>query len=147
MPAVLALIQELADFEREPDAVELTVTALQEDGFGDIPKFHCFVAERDSVIVGMALVYFRYSTWKGVALHLEDLIVTRAQRGKGIGEALYRRVMEYGLSHNAKRVQWEVLGWNDGAIRFYERTGARVLRDWHVVHMDEENLSEYCKKK
>jgi ribosomal protein S18 acetylase RimI-like enzyme len=143
MPAVLELIRELAIYEKEPDAVEVTVTELQQHGFGDKPKFYCFVAETDIRVVGMALVYFRYSTWKGPVLHLEDLIITQSHRGKGIGEALYQKVMAYGRRHQVKRVQWEVLGWNEGAIRFYERTGAQVLRDWHVVHMDEGSLHRY----
>lgn len=143
MPAVLDLIRELAEFEKEPDAVEISSEMLAQHGFGERPKFQCFVAETPGGIVGMALVYFRYSTWKGPTLHLEDLVVTQSQRGKGIGEALYKRVMEFGMEHHVKRVQWEVLGWNEGAIRFYERTGATVLRDWHVVHMDERSLNEY----
>ncbi|MAP55818.1 GNAT family N-acetyltransferase [Altibacter sp.] len=145
MPKVLELIEELAVFEKEPHAVEVSVGDLEAAGFGAKPMFRCFVAEVDTKIVGMALVYFRFSTWKGRVLHLEDLIVTNAMRGKGIGERLYAAVLEYGHSLGCKRVQWEVLGWNEGAIKFYERSGASVLRDWHVVHMDEQGLTHFLK--
>ncbi|GHC43140.1 GNAT family N-acetyltransferase [Ulvibacter litoralis] len=146
MKDVLSLIEELALFEKEPDAVEVTVANLQEDGFGASPKFTCWVAEVDKQVVGMALVYFRYSTWKGKTVHLEDLVVRDNMRGKGVGEALYAEVMKYGHSQGVKRVQWEVIAWNEGAIKFYERSGAKVLRDWHVVHMDEQGLTNYIEK-
>ena len=147
MHQVLELITELAVFEKEPNAVELTVDELQRDGFGDKPKFRCWVSEVENEIVGMALVYFRFSTWKGKVLHLEDLIVTDSMRGKGVGEALYTKVMKYGYSQGVKRIQWEVISWNDGAIKFYERTGAIILRDWHVVHMDEQGIKNYIANK
>lgn len=146
MPQVLELIQELADFEKEPDAVAITAEDLVKAGYGETPLFHCFVAEVDRTIVGMALIYFRFSTWKGRTLHLEDLVVKDAMRGKGVGEALYKEVMKYGQTQGVKRIQWEVLGWNEGAINFYERTGAQVLYDWHVVHMHEEGLKDYLAK-
>tara|TARA_R110002072_G_scaffold22615_1_gene79222 strand:- start:37958 stop:38470 length:513 start_codon:yes stop_codon:yes gene_type:complete len=146
MQEVLELITELAVFEKEPDAVELTVKDLQQAGFGSNPLFKCWVCEVNNEIVGMALVYFRFSTWKGRTVHLEDLVVKASMRGKGVGEALYRTVMEYGAEQGVKRVQWEVLGWNEGAIKFYERSGANVLRDWHVVHMDEDGLQNFIAK-
>ncbi|PKA83083.1 putative N-acetyltransferase YhbS [Ulvibacter sp. MAR_2010_11] len=146
MSSVRDLIVELAVFEKEPDAVEVTVEDLQEAGFGSDPKFSCFVAEFEATIVGMALVYFRFSTWKGRTLHLEDLVVKERMRGKGVGEALYTQVLKFGHEKGVKRVQWEVLGWNEGAIKFYERSGANVLRDWHVVHMDEKGMQNYLEK-
>ncbi|QAA83239.1 GNAT family N-acetyltransferase [Aequorivita sp. H23M31] len=97
-------------------------------------------------MVGAALVYFRFSTWKGRILHLEDLIVKESERGKGIGEALYRKVMEYAYDRGLKRVAWDVLDWNEGAIRFYERSGAKLMKDWRVVHMDEKGLRDYIEK-
>ena len=93
MGAVLDLIVELAIYEKLPNEVEITKETLMEDGFSDNPKFQVFVAEEDDVIVGMALFYERYSTWKGTAIHLEDLIVTKAKRGLGIGMALYKAVL------------------------------------------------------
>ena len=143
MPQVLELIKELAIFEKEPDAVEVTVQDLEREGFGENPLFTCFVAELDDEIVGAALVYLRFSTWKGRTLHLEDLIVKEAKRGNGIGEALYKKVMQFAFDRGLKRVAWDVLDWNTGAIRFYERSGANVLSTWRVVHMDEKSLKNY----
>ena len=95
MPAVLDLIVELAVFEKEPDAVKISVNDLIDQGFGKQPQFTCFVAEVDNKIVGMALVYFRFSTWVGTTVHLEDLVVRESMRGKGVGDALYGQVMRF----------------------------------------------------
>ncbi len=108
MPQVLDLIKELAIFEKEPDAVEVTVDELIKEGFGSAPLFTCFVAEIDQEIVGIALVYFRFSTWKGRTVHLEDLIIKKSLRGKGIGAARYTKVMKYAYSQKVKRVEWVV---------------------------------------
>jgi GNAT superfamily N-acetyltransferase len=139
------LIKELASFEKEDDAVEVTVDDLIRDGFGDRPLFHCFVAESDSIIVGMALLYNRYSTWKGPIIHLEDLVVSEAMRGTGLGTALLDEVVKYGANLGVKRINWEVLDWNDPAIDFYKKKGAKVLRDWDVVHLDENGIQNYIK--
>ena len=146
MPQVLELIKELAIFEKEPDAVEVTVADLEREGFGENPLFTCFVAELEDEIVGAALVYYRFSTWKGRTLHLEDLIVKKAFRSKGFGEALYTKVMQFAYNQGLKRVAWDVLDWNTGAIRFYERSGAEVLKTWRVVHMDEKGLENFINK-
>ncbi len=143
MPEVLELIKELAIFEKEPDAVEITVADLEREGYGENPLFTCFVAEMDAKIVGIALIYYRFSTWKGRTLHLEDLIVKASERSKGIGEALYKRVMQFANDQGLKRVAWDVLDWNTGAIKFYERSGATIMKDWRVVHMDKKSLEEY----
>lgn len=143
MEQVLNLVQELADFEKEPDAVEITTADLIKDGFGDQKMFHCFVAETNDGIVGIALVYPRYSTWKGPVIHLEDLIVSEKMRGSGLGTALLDEVVKYGNSLGVKRICWEVLDWNEPAIEFYEKKGANVLRDWDVVHLDEKGIKNY----
>ncbi|MDT0558145.1 GNAT family N-acetyltransferase [Ichthyenterobacterium sp. W332] len=143
IPRVLDLIQELADYEKEPNEVELTVKDLQQDGFGSQPKFNCFVAEVNSKIEGIALVYPRYSTWKGEALHLEDLIVSESKRGLGIGGLLLDEVVKFGHSKGVKRISWEVLDWNEPAISFYEKKGAKVLRDWDVVQLNEQGIKQY----
>tara|TARA_R110000796_G_scaffold37722_4_gene95300 strand:+ start:199515 stop:199994 length:480 start_codon:yes stop_codon:yes gene_type:complete len=143
MPQVLSLIKELAVFEKEENAVEVTVADLERDGFGSKILFHCFVAEIDNTIKGMALVYPRYSTWKGPIIHLEDLIVTESMRGTGLGTALLSEVIKYGHSLGAKRINWEVLDWNEPAINFYESKGANVMRDWDVVHLNEEGIKNY----
>ena len=143
MKQVLHLIQELAAFEKEDDAVEVSVQNLEEDGFGKQKLFHCFVAEKNDKIVGMALVYPRYSTWKGPVIHLEDLIVTEEMRGSGLGTALLNEVVKYGDALGVKRISWEVIDWNEPAIGFYESKGANVMRDWDVVQLDETGMKEY----
>ncbi|MBR9758233.1 MAG: GNAT family N-acetyltransferase [Algicola sp.] len=143
MPQVLELIQALAVYEKEPDAVEVTVSDLEHYGFSPKPAFHCFVAEVEQEIVGIALVYMRFSTWKGPVLHLEDLIVNQDMRGYGLGKALLDEVVKYGKTLGVKRICWEVLDWNAPAIAFYEKNGAKVMRDWDVVQLDENGIEQY----
>ena len=146
MPQVLNLIKELALFESEEHAVEVTVNDLQKDGYGEYPAFKCFVAEVTNTVEGIALVYKRYSTWKGVILHLEDLVVSQKMRGTGIGTALLDEVVKYGHQLKVKRINWEVLDWNEKAINIYEKKGAKVLREWDVVHLDEQGIKNYIAK-
>ena len=152
MPAVLDLIRELAIFEKEPDAVVVTVADLERDGFGENPLFYTFVAEVDNdssdseqakQIVSMALYYYRYSTWKGRTIHLEDLIVKDKMRGSGIGLALYTKIIEQGKADNVRRIEWNVLDWNTPAIEFYKKSGAKILADWDVVQMDEQGINDF----
>ena len=146
MNSVLELIVELAVFEKLPNEVEITVDDLLKDGFSENSKFNVFVAEENSVIVGAALFYERYSTWKGRIIHLEDLIVTQEKRGLGIGVALYRAVLKHGYDLGCKRITWDVLDWNTPAKDFYKSTGATVLDDWQVVHMKEDALKNFIEK-
>ena len=143
MPSVLELIQELATFEKEPDAVVVTVDDLIRDGFLENPLFQCFVAEEENNIIGMALYYYRYSTWKGKTIHLEDLIVKESKRGTGAGFALYKEIIKQGKAENVRRIEWNVLDWNTPAIDFYEKSGAKVLGDWRVVHMDDKGIEQF----
>jgi GNAT superfamily N-acetyltransferase len=143
MNQVLSLIKELAVFEKEENAVEVTLEDLIRDGFGSKILFHCFVAEVGDEIKGMALVYDRYSTWKGAIIHLEDLIVTERMRGTGMGTALLNEVVKYGHGLGVKRINWEVIDWNEPAIKFYESKGANVMRDWDVVQLDENGIKNY----
>lgn len=145
MKSVLKLIEELAHFEKEPDAVEIDVSELQNKGFGRNPQFTCFVAESKNEIVGIALVYNRFSTWKGTVLHLEDLIVRKEFRGKGIGTMLLDEVVRLGGQLGVKRISWEVLDWNEPAIKFYESKGADVKRDWNVVQLNNPEIKKYLK--
>ena len=140
------LIHELAVFEKEQDAVEVTPGDLLRDGFGPDKRFHCFVAETSEGVMGIALLFHRYSTWKGPIIHLEDLIVSEKARGQGLGSALLQRVIRYGKELGVKRINWEVLDWNEPAIRFYEQNGAKVLRDWNVVQMDEEGIARFLEE-
>lgn len=143
MPAMLGLIKELAAFEKEPEAVVVTVDELVRDGFGAVPLFHTFVAEQDGDIIGMALFYYRYSTWKGRTIHLEDLIVKESKRGTGAGSALYKEVIKFAKADGVHRVEWVVLNWNTHAIQFYERSGAAILQDWLTVQMDEKGMTQF----
>ncbi|MFY8097893.1 MAG: GNAT family N-acetyltransferase [Flavobacterium sp.] len=143
MPSVLELINELALFEKEPEAVVLTTEDLVRDGFGIQPLFHTFIAVENEEIIGMALYYYRYSTWKGKTLHLEDLIVKENKRGTGAGFALYKEIIIQGKRDGVRRIEWNVLNWNTNAIKFYEKSGAKVLEDWRVVHMDESGITHF----
>lgn len=145
-PQMLELIKELALFEEEPDEVEITAKELEADGFGTSPAFTCFVAENNNSIVGMALVYYRYSTWKGKVIHLEDLIVKQDSRGMGIGTLLLDKVIKFSSNLGVKRISWEVLDWNEPAIDFYEKKGARIMRDWDVVQLDEKGIKNYLSR-
>ena len=146
MPAVSGLIKELAAFEKEPDAVVLTVADLERDGFGEKPLFQTFVVEDNDEIVGMVLYYYRYSTWKGKTIHIEDLIVKEDKRGLGLGFKLYSKVIAQGKFDGVRRIEWNVLDWNSPAIEFYERSGAKVFKDWLVAQMDENGINAFLEK-
>ncbi len=141
MEAILSLIQELADFEKESNAVEITVDELKKDYNNKL--FNCFVAVHNNIIVGMALYYNRYSTWKGKTVHLEDLVVTQSYRNKGIGKALLEQVIFKAKQEKVKRLEWCVLDWNEAAITFYKNTGANILRDWYLVQLNKTEIENY----
>ncbi len=146
MPAVFGLIQELAHFENEPDAVEITVDDLIVDGFKEVPEFEVFVAEFEQKIVGIALYYRRYSTWKGRSLHLEDLIVSKGFRGQGIGRALYKKVIKTAYEMGMNRLEWEVIDWNKNAIDFYLSSGADMLENWNICQMTKTNMKQFLER-
>ena len=144
--AILDLIVELAVFENEPHAVVITKEDLIRDGFSTNPLFFTFVAELDDKIIGMALYYYRYSTWKGKTIHLEDLVVKKQHRGTGAGFALYTEIIKQAKADAVKRVEWNVLDWNTNAIDFYEKSGANILKDWRVVQMDEAGIDTFLNR-
>ena len=147
MVSVLDLIKELAEFEREPKSVTINVSDLIKDGFCNNPKFRCLVAEIKNKVVGMALFYGRYSTWKGKTLHLEDLVVKKAFRGKGIGKKLYKKFIEIAKEEDVMRAEWVALDWNVNAIKFYKNSGAKVLGDWKTIQIDKKSINNYLIKK
>ncbi len=147
MVSVLDLIKELAEFEREPESVSINVDDLINDGFCDDPKFRCLVAEKNKKVVGMALFYGRYSTWKGKTLHLEDLIVKKKFRGQGIGKELYKKFIEIAQNEGVRRAEWVALDWNIKAIKFYKNSGAKVLSDWKTIQIDKKSIKNYLIKK
>ena len=137
------LIVELSIFEKEPHQVEINIEDLKRNGFSDNPLFHCLVAEMEQKIVGMALFYPRYSTWKGPTLHLEDLIVQREYTNRGIGSQLFKGFIAHAHSNGVRRVEWAVLDWNKNAIDFYKKTGAQILENWRVVQMTRNQMERY----
>lgn len=140
LPRVLELIKELAEFERAPLEVTNTLKQLEEDGFGRRPVYGFFVAEIEDRIIGLSLYYWRYSTWKGKRLYLEDIIVTASERGKGAGQMLFNRTMEKALEENCTGMMWQVLDWNEPAIKFYKKYGARIDGEWLNCSLEAEQI-------
>ena len=141
MIAVHALITELAIYEREPNAVIISVDDLIRHGFSE-QRFHCFVAEhKKSGIVGMALYYSRYSTWKGPTLHLEDLYVKPEHRQAGLGIELFDKVVDEATKQNVGRMEWTVLEWNEPALNFYKKYNATLDPEWHLGTLTREQLN------
>ncbi len=145
---ILSLLIELAEYEKEPDAVKLSEQELRRDGFGENPKYQCIMAEINKTIVGLAFYTPRYSTWVGETLHLEDLIVTKKMRGKGIGTILYKSFLKEAKKRDVNRVEWSVLDWNKPAINFYKKTGAIIdaLDQWKIVRMDKQIIDDYLSR-
>ncbi len=130
IPELLNLIKELAAYEREPDAVVVTEEILMEDGFGDTAIFDFLVAEKDGKVVGIALYYTKYSTWKGRCLYLEDIIVKESERMQGIGGMLLKELITISETTGVKRLEWQVLDWNEPAINFYKKHQAIIDSEW-----------------
>jgi GNAT superfamily N-acetyltransferase len=120
--SLLNLIKELAEYEKEPDEVVVTEDQLLEDGFGKTKIFDFYVATEIGKVVGFALYYTKYSTWKGKCIYLEDLIVTKEYRGQGIGKQLFEEVLKVAKAKKTHRFEWQVLNWNEPAINFYKST-------------------------
>jgi GNAT superfamily N-acetyltransferase len=130
LPQLLLLIQELAIYEKAENEVINTVAQMEKDGFGEQPIFGFLVAEYGNKLVGASVYYYRYSTWKGRCLYLEDIIVHEPYRGKGIGKKLFEMTLQVAKSENCQRLQWQVLDWNEPAIRFYQKFQARFDSEW-----------------
>ncbi|MGC4079486.1 MAG: GNAT family N-acetyltransferase [Rubrivivax sp.] len=142
VPRVLHLVRELATYEREPDAVLATEADFVRDGFGEKPSFSVHVATWNDEVIGFALWFFTWSTWRGRrCLHLEDLFVLPEHRKKGAGVALMRTLAKEAVDAECARFVWQVMDWNTPAIEFYEKLGANVLKEWIAVRLDGEALS------
>lgn len=129
-PRLLELIRELALYEKAPNEVTVSLEHFQKSGFENNPVWWAFVAENENEIHGFALYYIRYSTWKGQTLYLEDIIVTEAMRGKGIGSLLFERILLEAKEKDFARVSWQVLDWNEPAINFYKKYNALLDAEW-----------------
>src|SRR5258705_10519238 len=129
-PRLLELITELAVYEKAPNEVTVTIDQFMESGFGEKPIWWAFVAEADGRVEGFALYYIRYSTWKGQAMYLEDIIVTEAMRGKQLGKLLFDRLIEEAREKKWTRIIWQVLEWNETAINFYKKYNADFDHEW-----------------
>lgn len=141
MPVVLRFVRELAEFERAGDQVEATVEDLREVHFGPRAHVTSLLARLDGAPVGAAMYFFNFSTWTGKpGLYLEDLYVTPAARGKGVGEALLARLAAIALERGCARFEWWVIDWNEKAIGFYERLGAQAMREWIPFRVSGEAL-------
>ena len=135
-PRMMELIHELAEYEKAPEQVTVDYDHFIESGFGPQPVWWAFVAEVDGRVEGFALYYIRYSTWKGQRLYLEDLIVTEAMRGKGLGKQLLDRLVEEMKEKKFSGMVWQVLDWNEPAIEFYKKYDANFDKDWLNVSVE-----------
>ncbi len=129
-PRLLELIQELAEYEKAPDEVTVSLAHFEESGFGKNQVWWAFVAENAEVVVGFALYYIRYSTWKGQRMYLEDIVVTRSMRQQGIGSLLFERLIEEAQERKLNGIVWQVLEWNQHAIEFYKKYHANFDGEW-----------------
>jgi GNAT superfamily N-acetyltransferase len=136
VPALFELIEELAAYERAPHEVTNTPEQLERDGFGENPLYGVLVAEADGRVVGMSLYYYRYSTWKGKRLYLEDLIVKPDFRGHGLGKQLLDATVAVARQMGCTGLMWQVLDWNEPSIQFYQKYGARLDGEWINCHLD-----------
>jgi GNAT superfamily N-acetyltransferase len=142
LPRTLELIRELAEYERAPHEVINTVALMEQDGFGSIPIFGFFVAETPNGIAGVSIYYWRYSTWKGKRLYLEDIVVTEKERGKGIGKLLFDRTLQHALDEQCSGMMWQVLDWNEPAINFYRKYRAKLDGEWINCSLEREEIEK-----
>jgi GNAT superfamily N-acetyltransferase len=142
LPRVLELIKELAEYEKAPHEVTNTLAMMEEDGFGPKPIFGFFVTENERGIVGLSLYYYRYSTWKGKRLYLEDIIVTEKERGSGLGKLLFDRTMQKCLDDGCTGMMWQVLDWNEPAINFYKKYKAKMDYEWVNCHLEADQIKK-----
>lgn len=141
VPLLRKLIQELAEYEREPQAVLLSEDELRRDGFGPAPKFRAILAEQDGQPAGYAVFFTQYSTWTGAGLFLEDLFVRPTFRGHSIGKALLGKVAEIARKEGHRTIKLDVLDWNEPAIRFYKSLGGEYLPQWRNVILGADALA------
>ncbi len=140
---LMELVNELALFERAPQEVTVTLDEFIDAGFGNKPLWKAFVAQIDGLIIGFAIYYVRYSTWKGRRLYLEDLIVTEALRGKGVGKLLFNCMITEARELGFSGMVWQVLDWNEPAIKFYSKYEANIEAGWLNAALNKEQLANF----
>ncbi|WP_118194453.1 GNAT family N-acetyltransferase [Albibacterium indicum] len=129
-PRLLELVKELAEYEKAPKEVTVSIGEFESAGFGENPVWEAYVAEIGGQVVGMALYYIRYSTWKGRRLYLEDIIVTEKHRGQGLGKLLFDKVLNISKEKGYSGMVWQVLDWNEPAINFYKKYNTTIEDGW-----------------
>lgn len=142
-PRLMELVHELALYEKAPEEVTVSLEHFEDAGFGPNPVWRAFVAEVDGIVVGFALYYIRYSTWKGSRMYLEDLIVTEEMRGKKIGKLLFDRLFQEVKERGFSGMVWQVLDWNEPAINFYNKYGANIEAGWLNASLSREQLLNF----
>lgn len=143
LPHVLTLVKELAEYEKALAEVEVTVNEMMNWGFGEDKLFEFFVLEKESKIIGIALYYYKYSTWKGKCLFLEDIIVTEKERGRGYGKLLFNEVAKVAKEQKVRRMEWQVLEWNTPAIKFYEKYNSVIDPEWMNCKLTYDQLQSF----
>jgi len=142
-PRLIELVNELAVFEKLPEEVTVSLQEFEDSGFGANPVWKAFVAEDNNVIIGFALYYVRFSTWKGRRVYLEDFIVTEEYRGKGIGKLLFEQIIKETKELGYSGMVWQVLDWNEPAIKFYNKYEATIEEGWLNASLSQEQISKY----
>ena len=137
---LLELVNELALFEKAPQEVTVTLQEFEDAGFGEKPVWKAFAAEVEGLIVGFALYYIRYSTWKGCRMYLEDILVTETMRGRGIGKLLFDELIKEAVELQFSGMVWQVLDWNEPAMNFYKKYGASIDSGWLNASLSKEQL-------
>ena len=138
--AIFKLIKELALYEKAPDEVITNEKQMYEDGFGKNAIYKFIVAEDDEEIIGMALYYWKYSTWKGKGIYLDDIVVTEKHRRKGIGKLLMDEIIKIAARDKANKLEWQVLDWNEPAINFYKKYNVEFDGEWINCKLTKEQL-------
>ncbi|MBL7928810.1 MAG: GNAT family N-acetyltransferase [Bacteroidia bacterium] len=143
IPAVYALVKELAEYEKAPEAVTNSVERMTEDAFGKDPCYFLLVAESDTEILGMAIYFVKYSTWKGKGIYLDDIVVSEKHRRKGIGKLLFDEVVREAARLDAHILHWQVLDWNTPAIEFYKKYNCSFESEWIDCKLHREQLLQF----
>ncbi len=143
LAAILGLIQELADYENASEEVAVSVESMEKDAFGNPSFFKFLVAEKNNKILGTAIYFYTYSTWKGRVLYLEDLVVTASQRRQGIGKMLFDELVKVAQEIEAQRLCWQVLDWNSPAIDFYKKINTNFANEWLNCKLTAKQIKNY----